>query len=225
MGLRRYSNICVLILLMCAIAVIEVQSAPKGSGENNSGSKQHHSHEKSKESGEHTSNEKHKNTNESDASIGDDNNNNIDDGDDKNDASLKPGNDENENDTSNSIDDDDSLKSGTDEDKSDSSVNDDDNKSDISIDISFSNGKNDTITGKDIKHDIILITNCIMRTRAIGTLIMHVTQLTKLVFVFVPILRTPIINYFNSLWVFLITVLIQFNYFLQVITNWVPLVI
>ncbi|KAM0733668.1 hypothetical protein ACS0PU_012033 [Formica fusca] len=186
MGLQGYSNIYMLILLLSAIAMINVQSVPKGhSGENTSGPKHNDSHDS-----------------------------NVSTGDDKNKSNISSNTDHNKSKsdtTSSSISDD--------EDISDTSSSNDDNKSDISDNTSNENGKNDTITGKDIEHDIIIITGCILRTRIIGTLLMHITQLTKVVFVFLPSLRIPVINYFNNVCAFVINLLIQFNDTLQVIVE------
>lgn len=154
-------------------------------------------------SGENTSGHKHNDSHDSNVSTGDDKN--------KSNISSNTGHNKSKSDTTSS--------SISDEGISDTSSSNDDNKSDISASTSNENGKNDTITGKDIENDIIIITGCIMRTRIIGTLLMHITQLTNVVFVFLPSLRIPVIDYFNNVCAFVINLLIQFNDMLQVIVE------
>lgn len=128
----------------------------------------------------------------------------IGDGDDKNNTTANTGNDNGKNDTS--------VNTGGGDDKNNTSAN-----------TGNDNGKNDTsagngeVTGKDVKHDILIITKCIMHTKVIATLVTQVIQLTKLVIVFVPSLRNPFINGFNNLFAFLINFLVQLSKSVQTI--------
>ncbi|CAL1682425.1 unnamed protein product [Lasius platythorax] len=181
MGLQGCSNIYMLILLLSAIAVINAQAAP--SGNDTSVSILASDNDSNNDSNVNTSDDDSKNN----SSTGDNNNDpNVSTGDDsKNDTSVNTGDDNGKNNTS--------VNTGNDNGKNDTSASTD----------------NGDVTGDDVKHDIRIITACIMHTKIIGTLAVQVTQLTKLVFVFVPNFRDQLTNYFNYLFAFIINVLLQ----------------
>lgn len=157
-----------------------------------------------------TSNDSENNT---PISIDDDNKNdtsvNTDDGNNKNNTSVNTDNDNGNNNTS--------INTGDSNDKNNTSVN-----------TGNDNGKNDTSpdtnNGKvtDVKHDIRIITACILHTRFIGNLVMHITRLTKIVFIIVPSLTKPFMNYLNYCLIFVINRLVQLMNLLEVIERHLP---
>ncbi|XP_011265256.3 GATA zinc finger domain-containing protein 16 [Camponotus floridanus] len=195
-------NKYILILLLSAIALTNVQAA--------SNSNEKSSEENSKD----TSDDSENNTT---ISIDDDNKNdssaNTDDGNNKNNTSVNTDNDNGINNTS--------TNTGDDNDNNNSINTGDDNNTSVNTD--NDNGKNDTSAGtnngkipdKDVKHDIRIITECMIRSKSIGNIVMHITRLTKIVFFVVPSLRNPFMNYFYAIFEIVFNRLIQLNIWLQ----------
>lgn len=154
------------------------------------------------------------------------------DGDNKNDSSVNTDDGNNKNNTSVNTDNDNginntSTNTGDDNGKNNTSINtgDDNDKNNTSVNTGNDNGKNDTSAGtnngkipdKDVKHDIRIITECMIRSKRLGNLVMHITRLTKIVFLVVPSLRNPFINYFDYLFELVLNGLVQLNILLETI--------
>lgn len=128
---------------------------------------------------------------------------NTDDGNNKNNTNVNTDNDNDINNTS--------INTG------------DNNENNTNVNTGNDNGKNDTSAGtnngkipdEDVKHDIRIITQCMIRSKGMGNLVMHITRLTKIVFFVVPSLRNPFINYYYDLFEFLFKRLMQLKIWLQ----------
>ncbi|XP_072757951.1 uncharacterized protein [Anoplolepis gracilipes] len=197
MGLQRYLNTYMLILLLSAITVINVKAASR----------------------------------ENDTNVTTDNNvihNTIaastDDDDVKSDSSSS-NDDDNKNKSSVHTDDDNdtnnkSTNNDNDNGKNDTNVNPDDNneKNDTNVTPGNNNGKNDTNNDDDTRYliyDIRIISACLMKTKIIGNLLLNINQLSQIVFVFIPSLRSPYFNFFENLYVFIFNLLVNINWLLQ----------